>query len=80
MFNVVTSASVNYNMDFVEYLVKQELDRRVVAKEPALSQWELGEFRRKVIGKLIVQGDAAAAVKLRPQSTRKQLNEHDNNH
>jgi hypothetical protein len=77
VFNVVTSANVNYNMDFVEYLIKQETERRIVAREPALSKWELGEYRRKIIGKLIVQGDTAGALKLRPQSTRKQLNEHD---
>ena len=81
VFSVVTSAKVEYNMDFVEYLIKQELDRRKVAAEPALSQWELGEFRRKLIGALILRGDSEAAIKLRPQSTRIQLNEdHDTIH
>lgn len=75
VFNVVTSNMVNYNMDTVEYLLKQEVDRRITAREPALSSWELGEFRRKIIGKLIIQGDAEAAIKLRPQSTRILLKE-----
>jgi hypothetical protein len=62
-------------MDFVEQLIKQEFDRRRVAQEPALSEWETGEFRRKLIGKLILQGDASAAINLRPQSTRSLLQE-----
>jgi hypothetical protein len=57
-------------MDFVDYLVTQEIDRRKVAAEPALSAWELGEFKRKLIGSVILQNDAEAAIKLRPQSTR----------
>lgn len=75
VFSVVTSAKVEYNMDTVEYLIKQELDRRKVAVEPPLTSWELGEYRRKLIGALILRGDADAAIKLRPQSTRIQLNE-----
>ena len=75
IFTVVTSAKIEYNMDFVEYLIKQEIDRRVVANEPVLSPWETGEFRRKLIGKVILQGDADAAIKLRPQSTRTLLQE-----
>lgn len=74
LFNVVTSASVNYNMDTVEYLVNQETERRRAAGDPAMSAWEQSEFRRKLIGKLIIQGDAEAAINLRPTSQRKQLN------
>jgi hypothetical protein len=73
VFTVVTSTKVEYNMGFVEYLMKQEQDRRKVAGDPALSEWETSEFRRQLIGKLILQGDADAAVKLRPQSTRSLL-------
>jgi hypothetical protein len=65
-------------MDFVEYLISQETVRRKVAGEPALTQWETGEYRRKLIGKVVLQGDAEAAIKLRPQMTRKQLNEQSN--
>lgn len=80
VFTVVTSAKVEYNMDFVEYLIGQELERRKIAIEPALSPWELGEYRRKIIGALILRGDADAAIKLRPQSTRILLKEsHDAN-
>ena len=75
IFSVVTSSKINYNMDFVDYLVKQEIDRRKVAAEPALSAWELGEFKRKLIGSVILQNDAEAAIKLRPQSTRMLLKE-----
>lgn len=70
MFNVVTSAKVTYNMDFVEYLLKQEQDRRIVNGDPALSEWEISEYRRQLISKVILQGDADAAVKLRPRQTR----------
>jgi len=57
-------------MDFVEYLITQESDRRKAGAGPAMTAWETGEFRRKLIGKLILQGDADAAVNLRPQTTR----------
>lgn len=75
VFTVVTSAKVQYNMDFVGYLIKQEVDRRKVANEPLLSQWELEEFQRKLIGAVILRGDIDAAIKLRPQSTRTLLQE-----
>lgn len=75
VFNVVTSANVTYNMDFVEHLISQETMRRKVAGESVMTQWETSEFRRKLIGKIILQGDAEAAIKLRPQSTRTLLNE-----
>lgn len=74
LFTVVTSNTVNYNMDTVEYLIQQELKRRTVAGEPTLSQWEVGEYRRQLIAKLIIQGDAEGAIKHRPTLQRKQLN------
>jgi len=74
LFNTVTSASVNYNMDTVEYLVRQEEVRRKAANQAPLSKWEEGEFRRQLIAKLIIQGDAVSAINLRPTTTKKQLN------
>lgn len=74
LFNVVTSASVNYNLDTVEYLIKQEAERRVAAGQPAMTEWETGEFRRQLIARLVIQGDALGAINLRPTTTRKQLN------
>jgi predicted nucleic acid-binding Zn ribbon protein len=73
VFNVVTSKDVNYHMDFVEYLIHQEAVRRKAAKQPALNERETAEFRRQLISKLIVQGDAEGAIKLRP-TPRIQLN------
>ena len=73
VFNTVTSSAVTYNMDTVEYLIQQELVRRKAAGAPAMSSWELAEFKRKLIGKLIIQGDALGAINLRPQETRKIL-------
>ncbi len=75
VFTVVTSSKVQYNMDFVGYLIQQELDRRKVANDPALSQWELDEFRRKLIGAVILRNDIDGAIKLRPQSTKILLKE-----
>ena len=74
LFTVVTSSSVNYNMETVEYLIHQEMTRRAAAGDPVLSQWEVGEFRRQLISKLIIQGDAEGAINLRPTLNRKQLN------
>lgn len=73
LFTVVTSKTVNYNMDTVEYLIQQEVTRRTAAGQPKMSDWEVGEFRRKLIGKLIIQGDAEGAINLRPATTRKTL-------
>lgn len=75
VFSVVTSAKVTYNMDFVEHLIKQELTRRTASNDPALSQWELGEFRRNLIGAVILRSDIDGAIKLRPITTRILLKE-----
>lgn len=74
LFTVVTSAKVNYNMDTVEYLISQENERRAIAGQRGMTPFEVGEFRRQLIIKLIIQGDAEAAINLRPSSQRKQLN------
>lgn len=75
VFNVVTSSAVQHNMDFVEYLINQEVTRRVTAGDPPLSEWEHGEFKRQLVSTLIVRGDASAAILLRPTTTRTLLNE-----
>ncbi len=75
LFTVVTSNTVNYNMDTVEYLIKQEMGRRAEARQPKMSEWEVGEFRRQLISTLIIKGDADGAINLRPTvMQRKQLN------
>ncbi len=74
VFSVVTSSKVNYNMDTVEYLITQETERREAARQPKMTAWETAEFRRNLIAKLIIQGDAEGAINLRPTSQRKQLN------
>lgn len=74
IFTVVTSDKLTYNMDTVEYLLTQEKERRKIAREPDLSQWEAAEFRRQLISKLVIQGDAGAAITLRPTTSKKQLN------
>lgn len=75
LFTTITSSSVNYNMDTVEYLINQEQGRRAEARQPRMSEWEVGEFRRQLISKLIIHGDAVGAINLRPTVIqRKQLN------
>lgn len=74
LFTVVTSNKVNYNMDTVEYLIAQEHERRTAAGQSRMTSFETAEFRRQLISKLIIQGDAAAAINLRPTTQRKQLN------
>lgn len=73
LFTTVTSADLQYNTDTVNYLVKQEQQRRVTAGEPALSEWEEGEFKRQLIRRLVIQGDAVGAINLRPTTTRRTL-------
>ena len=74
LFTVVTSAKVNYNMDTVEYLINQEHERRAATGQMKMSEWEIAEFRRQLIAKLIIQNDAEGAINLRPTTQRKQLN------
>lgn len=74
IFNVITSNAVNYNMDTVEYLINQEKERREAARQPKMTEWEMGEFRRQLVSKLIIQADAEGAINLRPTTQRKQLN------
>lgn len=64
VFNTVTSRQVQYNMDFVEYLMMQDAERRSKANLPKLTNGETADFRRQIIAKLIIQGDAAAAIAL----------------
>lgn len=66
VFNTVTSSKVQYNMDFVEYLMTQEADRRSKARLPELTFDELGDFRRQLVALVIIQGNAEAAIALRP--------------
>ncbi len=69
LFRTVTSAAVQYNMDTVEYLMKQEDERRMVGRQQPLTGWERQEFQRELIGALIIRGDAQAAINLRPTKT-----------
>jgi hypothetical protein len=61
-------------MDFVEQLVIQEVQRRVAAGQQRMTEWEIVEFRRQLISKVIIQNDPLSAINLRPTSERKQLN------
>jgi len=66
---------MQYNMDTVEFLIAQEVQRRFAAGERSLNETEIGAFRRRLVAELIVAGDAVAAISLRPQlSVREQLN------
>lgn len=79
VFNTVTSRTVNYNMDFVEYLMNQETVRREKEGQPKLTIDQVADFRRELIAKLIIQGNAEAAIAHRPAGAapatkRQQLN------
>lgn len=75
VFTVVTSNKITYNMDMVEYLIAQEVQRRNQTNQPKMGTWETDEFRRQLISRLIIQNDAEGAIALRPTATtRKQLN------
>jgi len=77
LFRKITSGVVQYNMDFVGYLITQEVNRRREQRTAPLSEFEAQEFKRELISKLIIQGNADAAIALRPRpenSQRQQLN------
>ena len=75
VFTVVTSGKMEYNMDFVSYLMKQESDRRVAARQRPLSQWESEEFKRQLISRVIIQNDTSGAIALRPTLSTQLLQE-----
>jgi len=66
MFRQVTSKTVSYNMDFVGYLISQEVIRRQDSGAPQMTRAEQDDFQRQLIAKVIIQGDVAAAIALRP--------------
>lgn len=81
IFNTVTSRQVQYNMDFVEYLMNQEAERRAKAGLPNMTMDQASDFRRELIAKVIIQGNPEAAIQLRsdgvqaaPATQRQQLN------
>jgi len=65
LFSVVTAKDVNYHVDTVDFLIRQEVKRRQEAGLSALSVEELESFRQQVAARLIVQGDALGAVNMR---------------
>ena len=66
VFRTVTSKTVAYSMDFVEYLIGQEATRRSESGRAQMSDYEGGEFRRQLIAKVIIQGNVQAGIDLRP--------------
>lgn len=73
MFSYVTSKDVTYNMDFVSYLMQNEMQRRAATGEPALSKEDLENYKKDLIKKVVISKDVESALKLRP-SIRRQLN------
>lgn len=74
LFNTVTSNTIAYNMDTIDYLISQEIDRRSRVGQRPLSTFEQEEFRRQLIRTLIIKGDAEAAINLRSTNTAQLLN------
>lgn len=80
VFTTVTSKAVSYNMDFVEYLMGLEIERRLEANKPAMTIDQANDLRRQIIAKVIIQQDPIAAANLRSEDsvaiplTTKQLN------
>ena len=75
MFGVIRSSTVNYNNDFVDYLIKQEHQRRAETNMPQLTAHEADQFRKELVSLLVIHNNPEAAINLRPASTtRQQLN------
>lgn len=66
MFRTITTRAVAYNMDFVSYLIDQEQNRRSANGQQSMTHAEAAEFQRQLVNKLIIRGDAEAAIALRP--------------
>jgi hypothetical protein len=62
----ITSANVQYNMDFIGYLVQQEQERRQSKGQKLLTKAQLDDFKRDLIRHLIIRRDAQAAINARP--------------
>lgn len=76
MFGVITSSAVNYNNDFVDYLVKQEVIRRVQKNEHPLTQDQINDFKKELVSLIVIHQNPEAAINLRPafQQPTRQLN------
>lgn len=76
MFGVITSSAVNYNNDFVDYLVKQEVIRRVQKNEHPLTHDQINDFRKELVSLIVIHQNPEAAINLRPaiQQPIRQLN------
>ncbi len=69
VFSTVTARAVSYNMDFVEYLIGQEVTRRAAAGYAAMTLDELADFKRQLIALAIIQQNPEAAIALRSTRT-----------
>lgn len=76
IMTVIKSSTVQYNMDFVGYLVQQEQERRHSGGKSPLTQAQTQDFTRDLIRHLIIRGDAQAAINARPAESQKLLMEH----
>jgi hypothetical protein len=79
IFNTITSKQVSYDMDFVQYLMGVEADRRATQGEPRLSAQEAAEFLSAIVSLVIIQGNPEAGIKYRlpvqhKSNTKQQLN------
>ena len=69
VFATVTSAAVQYNMDFVEYLVSEENARRKAESRDKMCARTEAAFRKQLIAAVIFQQDVQKAIGLRPIAT-----------
>ena len=65
VFATVTSATVQYNMDFVEYLVGEENARRSAESRGKMCARTEAAFRKQLIAAVIFQQDVQKAIDLR---------------
>jgi hypothetical protein len=68
LMSYVTAGEVNYNGDFIEYCVNNEVNRLKAAGQPPLSQAALFAFRQQVVRCIIAgRSDLALTVKTNVQ-------------
>lgn len=65
LFTTVRAADVEYNQDFISYLVQQEDQRRAAAKLAPMSPLERAAFTADAARAVIINGNPVAALGLR---------------
>jgi hypothetical protein len=68
IFNTVYSRNISYNMDFVEYLIKNEIQRRYEKGLCSLMPLDVEQFRKELMSVMVIHNNPEMAINLKPRT------------